>query len=207
MCRHPIGVAVHALVFDLDGTLLHLDRPYEAVLRRAFEATCDTVDPAWLDTYTDVFADAFAGFETAPAAAAFAKTDAPGSSSGFADHLLDGEVDATEPPVYAHTDLDNLSARYSLGLLTNGPSDWQREKLRAAGLARYFDAVVASYDVTAHKPAVEPYRAVESMLGADAYAMVGDSDSDLDGAEAAGWRSVRYDDQRLALLPEAVGWP
>jgi len=50
------------------------------------------------------------------------------------------------------------------------------------------------------------FEEVEQRLGADRYAMIGDSDDDVDGAAAAGWASVRYEVGRLAELPAVLGW-
>lgn len=50
--------------------------------------------------------------------------------------------------------LEALSKKYKLGLITNGPSDGQRSKLRNSGLARFFDPeeIVVSGDYSFKKP-------------------------------------------------------
>ena len=50
--------------------------------------------------------------------------------------------------------LEQLQKRYKLGLITNGPSDGQRNKLRASGLGRFFDpdTIVVSGDYGYKKP-------------------------------------------------------
>lgn len=86
-----------------------------------------------------------------------------------------------------------LHGRYRLGLLTNGPSDIQRHKLRAAGLADCFDAVVVSGEVGAGKPAAAVFELVLDRLGVlpTAAVMVGDSwERDVRGATAAGLAAV-----------------
>lgn len=197
---------MRALIFDLDGTLLQLDRSYESILSTAFEAASGRVENRWLETYGEAFADVFAAQEPDPARIAFEATDAPGDPTTFATHLHEAEIAASTLPEHAHSDLKGLTDRFSLGILTNGPDDWQRAKLDAQDLRGIFDAVVTSYEAGGHKPDPAPYHAVESKLNADAYAMIGDSDSDIDGADSVGWQSVRYTGQRFETIPDRLPW-
>ena len=91
-------------------------------------------------------------------------------------------------------------------MLTDGVTEWQRAKLAASGLDRFFDAVVVSYAVGAHKPDPAPFAVAEKRLPADDYAMVGDSDADIDGAGRAGWATHRYDGGGFGDLPDALEW-
>lgn len=43
--------------------------------------------------------------------------------------------------------LERLYGRVKLAVITNGPSDTQRDKLEVTGIARYFDVVLASGDL------------------------------------------------------------
>ena len=84
-------------------------------------------------------------------------------------------------------------ATHRLGLVTNGASCLQREKLEGAGLAGCFDAVVVSGDIGIGKPDAAPYARALELLGArpEDATMVGDSlANDVDGALAAGLRAV-----------------
>ncbi|PSP45986.1 hypothetical protein BRC69_04640, partial [Halobacteriales archaeon QH_6_66_25] len=125
----------------------------------------------------------------------------PAYADKFAQRLHDAEIAATVSPTEAHADLERLGEEFALAVLTNGLPDWQRGKLAASDLDSYFNAVVTSFDVGAHKPDPEPFREVERRIDADGYAMIGDSDDDVDGAEAAGWESLRYDGGRLGDVP------
>ena len=84
--------------------------------------------------------------------------------------------------------------------MTNGLYAAQIEKLEQLDLRRYFDQVVASSRVGKGKPAPEMF------AGIDASFMIGDSlDGDVDGAQAAGIRSVwlnRNGERRLPDDPE-----
>jgi putative hydrolase of the HAD superfamily len=88
--------------------------------------------------------------------------------------------------------LRELSASYALGLVTNGASCLQREKLRASGLSDYFEVVVVSADVGVGKPDSSVFREAVVKLGAGRDAvMVGDSvEKDVNGAIAAGLQAV-----------------
>lgn len=82
---------------------------------------------------------------------------------------------------------------HRLGLLTNGASCLQREKLAASGFADLFDAVVVSGDVGVGKPDRRVFDHALALLGADpaSTTMVGDNlVKDIDGALAAGLRAV-----------------
>ncbi len=48
--------------------------------------------------------------------------------------------------------LEELRGSYRLGLITNGVSDLQREKVQGANLAHYFDSITVSGEVGAGKP-------------------------------------------------------
>jgi putative hydrolase of the HAD superfamily len=82
---------------------------------------------------------------------------------------------------------------HRLGLVTNGASCLQREKLDASGLAGLFDAVVVSADLGVAKPDPRVFRHALTLLDADPRetTMVGDSIArDIDGALAAGLRAI-----------------
>jgi putative hydrolase of the HAD superfamily len=109
--------------------------------------------------------------------------------------------------------LDELSDSYTLGLITNGASCLQREKLATADLDGYFDVVVVSAEFGVAKPDPSIFRYALSLLGPDREesdpqrsdregpdrdgpdpkhaVMIGDSlTRDVDGAIAAGLQAV-----------------
>jgi putative hydrolase of the HAD superfamily len=114
--------------------------------------------------------------------------------------------------------LDELSDTYTLGLITNGASCLQREKLATAGLYEYFDVVVVSAEFGVAKPDPAIFAHALSLLGCDREGpdhkgpdhagldrdapdrerpnheqavMIGDSlTRDIDGAIAAGLQAV-----------------
>jgi putative hydrolase of the HAD superfamily len=89
--------------------------------------------------------------------------------------------------------LDALPQGMKLGLITNGDSVQQRDKLKALGLANTFDAVVASADIGIAKPDPRIFRHAAGQLGVapERCVYVGDRhDSDARAAAAAGMTGV-----------------
>lgn len=197
---------MRAICFDLDGTLLHFTRPYREVLSDAFRDVADDVREEWLETYDEAFYEAFRTHEPDPVRGGFAAVEGVSDADALVDALLEREVEACEPPENAAADLTRLAEDDRLGVVTNGVPAWQRHKLRAFGLDGHFDAFVASYEAGAHKPDPAPFRLAEERLDADAYAMVGDDDADVDGAAAAGWTAHRYGGGGFGDLPGALDW-
>jgi HAD superfamily hydrolase (TIGR01549 family) len=84
---------------------------------------------------------------------------------------------------------DLRAAGYGLGLLTNGLSDAQWDKIRSTGLAPRFAAVLVAGDVGLYKPDPQAFEALLGRLGAprERALFVGDSyEMDVVGAAAAG---------------------
>lgn len=86
-----------------------------------------------------------------------------------------------------------LGSGCRLGVVTNGASCLQREKLSASGVGEAFSVTVVSADVGAAKPDAAPFRQALAALGCEGRhaVMVGDSLSrDVAGATAAGIGAV-----------------
>lgn len=91
-----------------------------------------------------------------------------------------------------------------LALVTNGPSDLQRWKLRSVGLEERFDAVAISGEIGVAKPDPFPFQKILEELDADPRYVwhIGDSlSSDVAGARAAGLVSVWLN--RVCRIPDA----
>ena len=89
--------------------------------------------------------------------------------------------------------LTALQPDFHLGIITNGPSLFQRAKLKHVGLDSFFDVVVADVDFGVPKPdpALFAYTARLLGLSHDELLFAGDSpEADIAGANAAGWRCV-----------------
>jgi putative hydrolase of the HAD superfamily len=101
------------------------------------------------------------------------------------------------------------SGGLKIGILTNGPSELQRRKLRLIGIEDEVDAVAVSEEIGAAKPDPEAYRRAVAMLGLELneVAMVGDhAVNDVAGALAAGLAAAVWVERRPGdgELPEGA---
>ncbi len=100
---------------------------------------------------------------------------------------------SVRPFVGVRTLLNDLKGRYGLGLLTNGPSDIQWEKIRSLGFGHVFDAIVVAGDVGIYKPDVRIFEMLLDRLKvrASAALFVGDIyEMDIVGAHRLGMRTA-----------------
>ncbi|MFI9311174.1 HAD family hydrolase [Streptomyces triculaminicus] len=83
---------------------------------------------------------------------------------------------------------------WKIGVVTNGPSDIQRAKLRATGIADLVDGIAVSGDIGVRKPDRLLFETAAKRCGAelgDDTWTVGDSPvADIGGAQQAGLRSI-----------------
>jgi putative hydrolase of the HAD superfamily len=95
-----------------------------------------------------------------------------------------------------------------IGILTNGPSELQRRKLRRIGIENEVDAVAVSEEIGVSKPDPEAYAKAVAMLGLEPseVAMVGDHVvNDVAGALAAGLAAAVWVERRPGEdLPEGA---
>ena len=99
-----------------------------------------------------------------------------------------------------------LRPRYRLGVVTNGLSCLQREKLRGAGLAGTFEAFVAAGDTGIRKPNPAGFARALDLLHSrpERAIMVGNSlTSDVAGGAAAGMRTV-WINRQCAPLEDGI---
>lgn len=197
---------MRAIFFDLDGTLLELRRDYRDVLAETFEAVAGEVRAEWLETYSERFFELFEACEPNPVERAFRDCNRALDAETLAERHLQTEIEAMAPPADVHEELQRLGDAYELGVLSNGMVEWQRRKLDAHGLSTYFDTILVSYEVGVHKPDERLYHTAEDRLPADAYAMVGDADTDVEGARRVGWDACRYDGGGFDDIPGVLNW-
>lgn len=89
--------------------------------------------------------------------------------------------------------LDELTKFYQLALLTDGPPDIQREKIKITGIEKYFTEIIVSGEVGYGKPDYRSYQLVLSRLGVrpESTWYVGDSlERDILGANAIGIKTI-----------------
>jgi putative hydrolase of the HAD superfamily len=186
-----------AVLFDLDGTLLHYP-DYGTLVEAAFRDELDRVDERWVGHYSERFFAAFGGFTPEPYRVAFAETcerfDLDADPTALAVALVDLECERSSVPAGARETIAALTgAGHPLAVCSNGVRRVQRAKLAAHDLLAPFTAVVTSYDVGAHKPDAEPFEVARRALGTPECVMVGDSDDDVEGARAAGMAALRVE--------------
>jgi HAD superfamily hydrolase (TIGR01549 family) len=102
---------------------------------------------------------------------------------------------------------DLHAAGYGLGLLTNGLSDGQWEKIRSLHIEHDFDAVVVAGDVGVYKPDPRAFAVLLDRLGAHASKalFVGDSyEMDVLGAHAAGLAAAWVRPEGMPLPGDVV---
>ncbi|MEX2372986.1 MAG: HAD family hydrolase [Dehalococcoidia bacterium] len=99
-----------------------------------------------------------------------------------------------------------LRERYTLAVVTNGPTRMQWPKIWKFGIESLVDHVVVSGDVGRHKPDPAIFEHLFAQAGVEASraAHVGDSiHSDIAGARAAGMTAIWYPPKKRA--PDEVG--
>ncbi len=102
--------------------------------------------------------------------------------------------------------IEELKARgHKIGILSNGFCGVQEGKLKSSGLDRLVDCVVLSDEIGVNKPDRRIFDYALSKSGAEAGAavMIGDNpDTDIAGAEAAGWKALLYVRHPSAAPPD-----
>ena len=103
--------------------------------------------------------------------------------------------------------LDVLRGQCKLGIVTNNSAAEQKEKLRALGIAEYFDAVVISEAVGVAKPDAKIFSIALQTLGVGAHEAIFIGDNwvnDIDGAINAGMQAVWLN--RINQTPARAGF-
>ena len=219
---------IRAIFFDLDETLVDDDRCMrEALIRTcaALAQKCPQIKAARLaSTYTRVSDDLWTSFGSVPRA--------PGSetSSGrelrlyvwgrtlAAYGLSDENLAAEAVDVYSRERragyclfpdvgevLRALHKRFRLGVITNGPTETQHEKMQVTGLLDYLDVFFISGELGIGKPDAGIFlKALDSVRVTPREAVyVGDSlTSDVAGAKGAGIYTVWMNRKKMAQPPE-----
>jgi HAD superfamily hydrolase (TIGR01549 family) len=195
---------MHAVFFDLDGTLLRIERHYAAIVAETCRAHLDTDADAVLTAHDEAFLEAFLTLASEPyhaaARAAIATAGVDASPDAMVETRRELEYDALVLPAEMGALLDDLSG-HPLGVLTNGLPEWQRGKLAHVGLTDRFETVVTSYEAGAHKPDSRIFDLAAERLAADDYVMLGDDpEADVQGARAAGWNAIHVEGDVAADL-------
>ena len=190
---------IRAVIFDLDHTLYDRHATLRAIaprLRERFAVSPELSDDAlarmWIyadDRYVyDGWRYIFAYLSEN---GAFTQ---PPKYEDYRSFIFENFGETAVPFDFALPMLEQLRRDgYKLGLITNGQHALQYKKLAMIGQQYIFDEIIVSGDVGVEKPDREIFALMEEKLGFTPGEMlyVGDNPyNDVDGAAAAGWRTV-----------------
>lgn len=104
--------------------------------------------------------------------------------------------------------LDDVKARYPLGLITNGPADIQRQEIATLGIEKYFDHFFIEGEMGEGKPKPAVFDRATAAMGVEPHEilMVGNSFAhDVTPALQAGWHAVWI--RRASDVPPSATHP
>jgi len=208
----PMRADIHAVVFDLDGTLLDRRRSFERFIREQWQRFTDlqTADQEqYVQALVDLDSDGYA-----PRKSLFTGAVTQFSlPSGLAETLLSDYREGFPNACVLFPDVtETLSclriSGFKLGLITNGSTRMQSRKLECLALAPLFDAILISDAEGISKPDRKIFhRALARLNTNPAQAVfVGDHpDVDVAGARAAGMLTIWRRDPKVSRVIEADG--
>ena len=178
-----------AIIFDLDGTLVHSAPDLTAILNRllnkeGYSSLDETVVTAMIGDGVAALVER--GFSMSGATLQYG--DLQRLITRFLDCYTSVPVHLTQPYAGVVRTLATLrSERYRLGICTNKLTGLAHSVLAGSGIAGFFDHVVGSDAVPSRKPDPAPVREAVRRLGATVQStlMVGDSVVDVLAARNA----------------------
>lgn len=215
--------AFDAVLFDLDDTLLDGEVAWQSGLARLL-VRCPQVEPArarsaWDTAFQRHFPRFLSGELTYDehrvarmrSWADFVSVPVPSGAEldWFGDYLAGYEDGWTAYPDVVPCLKALARSGLRLGIITNGDSVQQREKLDVLGLTRMFAVVVAAADIGVAKPDPRIFLHAAGQLGVPprGCVFVGDMrDTDALGAAAAGMKGV-WLNRGSALAPASLPSP
>lgn len=211
--HHPDFSKVRAIYFDLDDTLCGYWDASKLGLRQAFEAhlpegrTVEEMVLAWAEAFRQ-FAPTLKQTGWYPI---YLKTAEPTRTEQMrrtlavlgivddqlASRLSEAYMQRRDANLALFSDavevLEELSARFPLGLITNGPADVQRQEIATLGIARYFRNVFIEGEMGEGKPNASVFERAAAAVGCQPVEllMVGNSYAhDVAPALAMGWHGI-----------------
>jgi HAD superfamily hydrolase (TIGR01549 family) len=186
-------MSIRAVVLDFDGVIADTERLHYAAFREVFAARGWTLDEA-------TYFDRYLGCDDYGLVREFARdvgvtvTDVDSARLVEAKGRLFGQHLESTDILFpgAKSSIERLASRFPMGIASGALRHEIVAILRTAGLLDRFSAIVAANDVTATKPAPEPYLTAAERLGIPPSACVAveDSTAGLEAARAAGMRTI-----------------
>jgi putative hydrolase of the HAD superfamily len=185
-----------------------MERPFDALTVEVLQ-NADVPDPEIDPTrQANLFFDRFLDLEPDPLVESYRayfdeiEPDIELTPEEAADLQKQLEVDAVRPAVEDLPDLiETVGEEYAVGVLTSGLPDLQRAKLAKLGIEESLDDVVISYERDATKSNGDLFAAAEDGTDAETFLYVSNHDSDIEAAEAAGWKTLHADPADLTDGP------
>ncbi len=95
--------------------------------------------------------------------------------------------------------LESMDEKHRLCMITNGPPDWQREKLEKLSISEYFEEIIVSGEIGHHKPSPKIFNEMTRRMVVEPSEIIyigNDYRKDIVGAHRAGWKTVWVNRQR-----------
>ena len=211
-----------SLIFDLDGTLYDRTYPFRDALRDVVQAEIPDYPRELHVTYEKHSQEMFFAHERGEVSLEESRALRIMNTMKEYEIPFDREMAARFQERYQYyqyhltlsdewkevlTQLKEMG--FCLAVLTNGPVKHQMEKLRSLGMERWIPEknYMISEAIGCVKPDVRIFRYVEEKLGLvpEDTIMIGDSyESDIEGAARAGWKTIWYNTDGLALPGDIV---
>ena len=208
--------AVRAILIDIDDTLLDFDKCAAFAIRRAEDATGVRLPPDAFSVFKRINRQLWDRLQAGEYDLAYLRTirwNTMFAAMGVTADGLDFEyhferaLEMSAEPVAGATELlQALAGRFPVYAASNAPSGQQEERLRLAGMDRYFSGVFVSGDLGFSKPDPRFFEAVLAMLPypPETLLMIGDSVSaDVAGAKPFGIRTLLFDPRGKAQPGDA----
>jgi putative hydrolase of the HAD superfamily len=194
---------IKAVLFDLDDTLLDRDASVLYFIEQQYERLQHLFDGVPPDEYARRFIELDDhGYVTKEVV--YRQIESEFGLNGVWPELLADFKSQFDAYCINLPGLDpmlkTLQAQHrQMGIITNGPSPFQEQKIEAMGITSYFSAILVSAAEGVKKPEAEIFRRALTRLGVEAHEaiFVGDNPhADIAGAQALGmqtiWRRVAH---------------
>jgi putative hydrolase of the HAD superfamily len=188
---------IKAVLFDLDDTLLDRDASIAYFIEQQYDRLRHLLDGVPRDEYIRRFI-ALDDHGYVTKAIVYRQIESEFGLSGVWEELLADYKSKFENYCINLPGLEEMLATLQaqnrkLGLITNGPSPFQEQKIEAMGIVAFFSTILVSAAEGVRKPDAEIFRRALARLGVEPHeaVFVGDNpDADIAGAQAFGMKAV-----------------